>query len=163
MARISFWAALVVVLPISGAHAAHPPKIQEGLWEVHVQTLENPGNKKAEFTYKLCRDHAFDKRADAQVKKAKNCTTTIESIGADRYSAASRCTAAGIVIVSKGLSIYQSATSTHSETVATYSPAFYGRTDQTMIQDQHYVGACPAGLKPGDRLMADGRIVHEEK
>jgi hypothetical protein len=32
-----------------------------------------------------------------------------------------------------------------------------------MIEDQRYLGSCPAGMKPGDRLMADGSIVHRTK
>jgi hypothetical protein len=32
-----------------------------------------------------------------------------------------------------------------------------------MIQDQRYLGSCPAGMKPGDRIMADGSIVHRAK
>jgi hypothetical protein len=167
MARACRCAAAVLVselvLAAGCAGTAHFPQLQEGLWEVRVQSIESPGNKKTDFTYKICRDHGFDKRADAAVKKAKNCTTRVEDLGGDRYSAASRCTDSGMVIVSKGLSIYQNGKVAHSETAATYTPAFYGKTDETMIQDQRYVGACPAGVRPGDRIMADERIVHPSK
>jgi hypothetical protein len=154
---------VLLALPIAGAGATHPPQLREGLWEIRVQSSENSGGKKSDFVYKLCRDHAYDRGIDAVAKKNKNCATNVESLGDDRYSAASRCTVDGIVIVSKGLSIYQNNISVHTETVATYTPAFNGKTDETMIQDQRYVGSCPVGVKPGDRILADGRIVHQTK
>ena len=145
------------------ARAASPPKLLEGLWEVRVQSTENPGSKKTEYSFKLCRDHAYDKYTDNLVKNNKNCTTKLEKVAGDRFSAASRCTVLGIVIDSKGLSTYQNNTAIHSESAATYTPPLYGKTDETMIQDQQYVGACPAGMKPGDRILADGRLVHRSK
>ena len=40
----------------------------------------------------------------------------------------------------------------------TYSPAYKGKTDETVIQDQNYVGACPAGMQPGDRITVEGKL-----
>jgi hypothetical protein len=153
---------LAVLLASLGtaACATTPGPIVEGLWEVRVQSAENPGNKKTEFGYKLCRDHAFDKQTDSDVKNNKSCATKVESAGRDRYSAASRCTVSGTVIASKGLSVYQNGKSIHSETVATYTPPLYGKTDETMVVDQQYLGSCPAGMKPGDRLLVNGQLVH---
>jgi hypothetical protein len=143
--------------------AAAPPKLLEGLWEFRVQSTENPGAKKTEYSFKLCRDHAYDKQTDDIVKNNKNCTTKIERLASDRFSAASRCTVSGMVIDSKGLSMYRNNTAIHSESAATYMPPLYGKTDETIILDQQYVGACPAGMKPGDRILADGRLVRRPK
>jgi hypothetical protein len=38
-----------------------------------------------------------------------------------------------------------------------------GVTDETRIQDFKYVGACPAGVNPGDRIMADGSVQRYHK
>jgi hypothetical protein len=148
---------------IAAARAASPPQLQQGLWDIRVQNTENPGAKKTEYTFRLCRDHAYDKETDGLVKNNKNCTTKLQRLGGDRFSAASRCTLSGIVIVSQGLSVYQGGASVHSESAATYTPPLYGKTDETVIEDQHYLGSCPAGMKPGDRLMADGSVVHRTK
>jgi hypothetical protein len=128
-----------------------------------VQSTENPGAKKTEYAFRLCRDHAYDKETGDLVKNNKNCTTKLQSLGNDRFSAASRCTVSGILIVSQGLSVYQSGVSVHSESAATYTPPLYGKTDETIVADQHYLGSCPAGMKPGDRLMADGSVVRRTK
>jgi len=154
---------VLLALAAWDVNAAAPPKLQAGLWESRVQSTENPGAKKTEYSFKLCRDHAYDRQTDDLVKKNKNCTTKIERLADDRFSAASRCTVPGMVIDSKGLSIYRNNTAIHSESAATYTPPLYGKTDETIIQDQHYVGACPAGMKPGDRILPDGRLVRRPK
>jgi hypothetical protein len=155
---------VLFALAMADARAARPPQLQQGLWEIRVQSTENPGGKKTEYGFRLCRDHAFDKETDDLVKNNKNCTTQLQSLGGDKFSAASRCTVSGIVIVSQGLSVYQNGGSLiHSESTATYTPPLYGKTDETVIEDQHYLGNCPAGMKPGDRIMADGSVVRRTK
>src|ERR1700689_4319496 len=103
-----------VLLPVLPARAADLPQVQEGLWEIHSQGIENPGNKKTDFTHKLCRDHAYDQAALAAARNMKGCTSTIESLGGGKFSADSHCTIAGTAIVSKGTATYQGATATHS-------------------------------------------------
>jgi hypothetical protein len=144
------------VLLLTIARAAEPPPLQEGLWEVRGRSSESPSGKTTEFSYRLCRNHAFDSAIDAQVKNAKECTTSFDELGAGRFASASSCTVAGRIIVSKGTYTYESATSTRSESHATYTPAFDGKTEETLVQEQRYLGSCPAGMKPGDRIMSDG-------
>ncbi len=146
------------MLLLAIARAADPPQLKEGLWEIRGQRIENPGNRRTEFTYRLCRSHAYDKAMDDLVKNQKDCTTSFDSLGGGRYVSASRCTAAGVVIVSKGTYTYESSTSARSESTATYDPAFHGKTEETLIQDQSYVGSCPAGMNPGDRVDARSKL-----
>jgi hypothetical protein len=148
------------MLPMLIAHAADPPEVQEGLWEIHSQSVENPGNKKSDFTHKLCRDHDFDKAGLAIAKNMKECTINIASLGGGKFSADSHCTVDGTVILSKSTAYYPNSTVTHSETHTTYTPALNGKTDEVMIQDQRFVGNCPAGMKPGDQMGADGTVQH---
>jgi hypothetical protein len=124
---------------LSIARAADPPPLKEGLWDVSGESIVNPGGKKTEFNYQLCRNHAYDKAMDALVKNAPGCTTSFDDLGGGRFASASSCSAEGTLIVSKG-------------TYATYTPAYRGKTDERVLQDQRYVGDCPAGMKPGDRI-----------
>ncbi len=64
--------------------AAAPQKLLKGLWEFRVQSTDNPGAKKTEYSFKLCRDHAYDKQTDDLVRNNKNCTTKIERLAGDR-------------------------------------------------------------------------------
>jgi hypothetical protein len=152
--------AAAVCLPFAG-HADDLPKLREGLWEVRGQSVENPGDKRREFTYRLCRDHAYDKAAYALLKNVQGCTTAIKKLGGGKFSSASTCTVAGVTVVSNGLSIYAS-DSTHSESRATYTPAFNGKTEETVTQDQQYVGKCLVGMRPGDTISPDGLIRHHD-
>jgi hypothetical protein len=123
-------AAAALVLPI--ANAANPPDVKEGLWSVHTQSIDNPGDKKREGTYTLCRNHAYDQAAQARAKNVKGCTMISESFEGGKYSSAMHCVAAGTVIESKGTTTFQGDTATHSETHATYTPAMIGVSETTM-------------------------------
>jgi hypothetical protein len=152
------WAGVALALGLATARAADPPELREGLWEIKGQSVENPGNNQIQFTYRLCRNHAFDKAMNKMVKDVKGCTTEFKSLGGGRFASASRCSMQGTVIVSKGTYTYESATATRSESSATYDPPLRGKTDESVVEDQSYVGECPAGVNPGDRIMADGRV-----
>ncbi len=150
----------LTLLPI--ARAADSPPLQEGLWEISGQMIENPGNKRTDFKYQLCRNHAFDSATDALVKNAKGCTTSFDDLGAGRFASASSCNVDGTLIESKGTYVYESMTSTRAESVATYSPPYRGKTEERVVQNQHYLGGCPPGLKPGDRIMGGAVVRYRE-
>jgi hypothetical protein len=149
-----------VILMAAGACASDPQKIKEGLWEVRGESTENPGGRKITFAYKLCRDHALDRQANAALKNVQGCHTVIKNQGDGKYASASTCDVAGTSIVSNGVTTYNNQESTHSETQAQYTPPFRGKSDEVMTQDQHYIGACPAGVKPGDTIGPDGIVYH---
>ncbi len=153
-------AAAWLPLVFAPARAGEPPKLKEGLWVIHVQSVEQPGDKRNDVTYKLCRDHAYDKAANDQLKNLPGCTTVIKDAGDGKFVSASNCTVNGTLVVSNGFTTFVSKTITHSETQAKYTPPFRGKSDESMIQDQQYVGDCPSGLKPGDTIGPDGLIRH---
>jgi len=158
MKQIVVCAAAALVLAI--ANAANPPELKEGLWSIHTLSIDNPGNKKSDGTYSLCRDHAYDQSVQAHAKSMKSCTTVNESFQGGKHTAELHCVVAGTVIVSKGTTTFQGDMSTHSETNATYTPPMNGLSETAMIMDQKYVGSCPAGALPGDRIGADGKVTH---
>jgi hypothetical protein len=150
-------AAAALVLPI--ANAADAPDVKEGLWSIHTQSIDNPGNKKTEGTITLCRNHAYDLSVRAKAKNVKGCTVSESSQGG-KYSSATHCVVGTTVIDSKGTTTFVGDTATHTESHSTYTPAMYGVAETTMIQDQKYVGSCPAGALPGDRTDANGKVTH---
>jgi hypothetical protein len=143
--------AVAFATQIGAAYAVDLPEIKQGLWQIRTQTVDNPGNKRSEGSVMLCRDHAFDKRAKALARNVKGCDTSNESFANGRYTAETRCEIGSTVIVSKGVVTFRGDRSTHSEIHVTYTPTFAGNADETMIQDQTYLGDCPAGMHPGDR------------
>lgn len=147
------------LLAIGIANAVDPPQMREGLWTMHKQMIDNPGNKKSESTNTLCRSRAYDQHTESLAKSMKGCTMSTKGEGGKYYSE-SHCVVAGTVVDSKGTATYQGDSAVHSESHATYNPPMAGLSDTTMIVDQKYVGACPAGQQPGDLTDADGNVVH---
>jgi hypothetical protein len=163
---ISVTAALM--FPTGVVWAASLPEMQEGLWSMHIQEINNPGNKRDDTTaLPFCRNHAYDKEAEALAKSVKKgCTMVNESFEGGKYSTEMHCVIEKAVVAGKVLfertvittkgTATQSNTSAHGEFHTTYAPAMNGISDQTSIVDQKYVGSCPAGMRPGDRLKPAG-------
>src|SRR6202035_939646 len=101
-------------LSVMAACASGPPTLKEGFWEIRGQRVENPGNKHSDFNYKLCRDHALDRAADAMLRDVKDCNTVLKKLGDGKYSSSSTCQVAGVTIVSTGTSSYKGDESIHA-------------------------------------------------
>jgi hypothetical protein len=150
---------------IAALYAADPPAVKEGLWSIHTTSIDNPGNKKNEGTRSICRSHEYDMRLRRQTeaKQKQICKTFNENLSGNSLTAESECSVQGSVIKSKTVTTFSSDTSIHSETHSTFTPALFGNAESTMIQDQKYAGACPAGMEPGDLMDASGKIMHVKR
>jgi hypothetical protein len=161
MKRTLVYAVGTLLLSIGIAKAANPPELKEGLWSTHTQSIDNPGNKKTESTYTICRNHAYDEYVRSLTKGTKRgCTMVSESLEGGKYSVEMNCKTAGTVVHTKGTTTYQGDTATHSETRATYAPALAGISEMVATMDQKYVGSCPTGTQPGDMTSSDGTVNH---
>jgi hypothetical protein len=143
-------------------YAADPPAIKEGLWSIHTVSIDNPGSRRTEGTRSLCRNHDFDARirAQAEQKQKQNCKPAVRTSSGNSFSEESECTVQGSIVTSKVVTTFTGDTSFHSETHGTYKPALYGTEEMSMIMDQKYLGACPAGMEPGDFMSSDGKVTH---
>ena len=154
----------LVLLPIGIALASGPPHLKEGLWSLDRQTIDSPGNKKdVAPTIKTCRSDAYDQYVLGLMKNMHGCTTVTDSTQGNRYLLDMKCTVGKTVIETKGTTTYQSDTFAHAVSHTTYTPAMYGRSETTTIADSKYIGSCPAGMQPGDRINTDGTIAHGSK
>ena len=151
---------VILAAALLAACGTAPPKLKEGLWEIHGQSIEKPLGTQAEFSYRLCRDHRFDEAQNAQLKSVKGCNTTLKNQGNGKFVSASNCKVGATLIGSNGVTIFKKDAALHSETHATYAPPLKGKTEETMTEDQNYVGACPSGMRPGDTLGPDGIVRH---
>ena len=159
--RLLIYVAAALVFPMSVALASGPPEMKEGLWSLDRQTIDNPGNKKEVWpAIKICRNHAYDEYVMGLTKKMTSCTTTNESTQGNKYSTGSKCVVGKTTIVTKGTTTFESDTAAHGESQTTYTPAMDGKSETIMITDSKYIGSCPAGVQPGDRINADGSIAH---
>jgi hypothetical protein len=147
-----------------GVYAADPPVMKEGLWSIHTVSTDQPGDKKTEGTQKLCRSHAYDERVRAMAaqQSAKTCKTISENTAGGTMTTENQCTVGGSVLKTKAVVTFNG-DSAHSETHTSYTPAMYGMSETTMVMDQKYLGPCPAGVQPGDRIGPDGKVNHGSK
>ena len=152
-----------LLLASAAVNAVDPPVMKEGLWSIRNQSVNNPGDKRADHTSTVCRSHAYDQHALQEEKSMKGCKTISESLQGNEYSVHTHCVVGGTQIDSKSTVTFKGDSVAHSESHATYSPAMSGISEMTLIQDQSYVGSCPAGVQPGDITEPDGTVLHTWK
>lgn len=134
--------------------AAEPqlPLMKEGLWETHSQQIIQ--GKKHETTIKMCKTHELDKSMKAageNARKTNQCTDAVTQLSANSWSSESHCDNGPLKgSVTKSTVSYQGDTATHMEMHMT------GSSESVTIMDSHYLGSCPADMKPGDAIMPDG-------
>jgi hypothetical protein len=154
--------AALTLLLTAAAYADFPdmPPMKEGLWKIHM--VDNTtGQKPTDTTYSLCRDHAWDQQARQLSQKVlSSCTTSSDVKSGDTRTMVTSCKVAGTTITTKSILTSRGDTYFHNESFSTFTPPLYGQSQDSMIQEQTFVGACPAGMKPGDHQLPDGTIQH---
>jgi hypothetical protein len=150
----------VLAFLMGAAHAADEPSMKEGYWSIHTVTNDQSANGKQESTRTICRNHAYDEHVRELAKKTSaNCKTIAESSSGGTRTTETECTVAGRVIHTKGMVTTNGENAAHSEARTTYAPPMGGISESAMIMDQKYLGACPAGIEPGDIVGADGKKI----
>ena len=136
------------------------PPLKEGLWKIHTADT-TAGQKPTESTISLCRNHAYDQQVLKEAAKFLTaCSTTTDTASGNTRTVVTSCKIANSTVVTHSTITTLSDTHYHTESLATYTPPLYGQSRSTMVQDQTYLGACPANMQPGDRQLADGTIQH---
>jgi len=69
-----------LLLASAAVNAVDPPVMKEGLWSIRNQSVNNPGDKRADHTSTVCRSHAYDQHALQEEKSMKGCKTISESL-----------------------------------------------------------------------------------
>jgi hypothetical protein len=147
----------VLSVSIGIARGAEPqlPPLKEGLWESHTQ--QTIKKNKTQTVLELCRTHEYDESIKASMKlagenlrKLKQCTETVTQHSTNSYSSEMHC--AKDSSVTKVTMTFQGDTSYRME-----MHVKDGKTVTETIVDDRYVGNCPADMKPGDAVTADGK------
>jgi hypothetical protein len=149
-------ATAAVLLVLGTATAADPPFMKDGYWSIHTQITENPGGKKTESTQSICRNRAYQEYVRNLAKNQKGCKLPVESYTGATFTQEAECVVGATSIHSKGVTTMQGDAGTHTESRTTNSPALYGVSETITVMDQKFLGACPAGIVPGDIVHANG-------
>lgn len=158
--RLHFAALIAVTstfIGTAGADELKPPPTKEGLWETH-STRTQQGKTIADPTVKMCQSTDTTKSMQAQgeeLRKRNECTSHITRPSPNTYVEESRCAKGpNPGSVTKVVYTNQGDTASHTEMHLNV-----GKSETIVILDAKYLGSCPAGMKPGDLMMGDGKII----
>jgi hypothetical protein len=155
----------LIALSFSAAAVAEEPPLQRaGLWEFHSHRTTVPAGSmmEGESSGKICRDDAYSQKEREAAKAAeKACTVNRwEKTAPGAYTVTKSCQMQGSVVDTQGTVREESPNEVRSEVHMTYKPAMAGVTTFIVVNEQKYLGSCPAGMKPGDQIAADGSVNH---
>jgi len=151
---------LLVAIPsaligISGADEFKPPPMKDGLWETHTRQTQQ-GKTVFDMSSKMCQSKEQTKSTQstgAELRKMNECTSTVTQPSPNSYVEESRCAKGpNAGLGTKVVYTYQGDTASHMEMHTNE-----GNSETVMIMDSKYLGSCPAGMKPGDAVGADGK------
>jgi len=151
---LSIFAMIFASIWIASADELQLPPMKEGLWESHTQQVIQ--KNKFETVMKICQSHEFEKSMKASsegLRKSNQCSDVVTRLSPNSYSTESHCDKGPLSgSVSKATVSFQGDTSMHME-----MHMKTGDSESVTIIDSHYLGSCPADMKPGDTVMADGK------
>jgi hypothetical protein len=154
--------AATFLLLLGVAHADFPnmPPLKEGLWKIRMVDT-TAGQKPTDNTYSLCRSHAWDQQVrQIALKVLANCSTTTDTKSGNTRTVVTSCKLSGSSVITKSVLTSISDTHFRTDTLATFTPPMFGRSQDSMTQEETFLGACPAGMQPGDHQLPDGTIQH---
>jgi hypothetical protein len=148
-----------ILLTAAGVYAVEEPGMKEGLWSVHTQVIQHPSEQKTESAVTLCRSPAYDKQVREATKPRSKCQLVDKSSGTTAKFE-TECKIGGSNVKAAEVIQITGDTISHTVTDTTITPPVNGLNGMTTVADMKYVGACPAGMKPGDMMMPGGTFAH---
>ena len=147
-------AVLSALIGIAAADEFKPPPMKDGLWETHSTQIQQ-GKTVFDTSVKMCQSKELTKSLHSngeELRKKNECTSSVTQPSPSTYVEESRCSKGpNAGSVTKITYTYQGDTASHTEMHMNA-----GKSETVMTMDAKYVGSCPAGMKPGDAIMADG-------
>ena len=137
----------------TAAFADELPPHKSGEWEVAIVA-----GKRAPAKMKMCVDKKTEdlfyktgldvgaQVCDHHEVKVKDNVATVEA----------HCKVAGSMVTTTSVARFDGDAAFHAESTSRFEPALMGRKEAATTQDGKWIGACPAGMKPGDFAMDNG-------
>ena len=155
--RVTLLAAttLATIFATAATASGYPPR-KPGLWEV---TAQNP--KMPAVTTKMCLDaetdillHMFD------IVPTLNCAKHDVKFAGETVTTDTTCLAARTTITTNSVTKFAGDAAYHVDITMHFNPPRAGLSQVSMIQDGKWVGDCPAGMAPGDLILAGTRKIN---
>lgn len=133
------------------------PKVKAGMWENTVVSdaagAGVNGKGKSEPTKStMCID---DTVMEQMMKMGQGmaqamCSKNTSQVSGNKITGSVECKMGGSTINSTTVTTYNGDTSYRTESKSVYTPPLYGMKENLTVTEAKYVGACKAGMKPGD-------------
>ena len=95
--------------------------------------------------------------------KGMECGTTSDRSKGDTRSIEMQCASKVQTIRVKSTITMKGENQGHTTTASTFDPPMNGASGMKLVVDWKYMGACPAGVKTGDLVGPDGKILNPRK
>jgi hypothetical protein len=146
-------AAALAAIFCSAALADDYPPRKPGLWVLTVGTEGTPVH-----TMQMCIDAATDQifHSVGTDLRAKHCAQNDVKVNGSVVTSDSVCKIRGTTVTTTATTNFNGDSAYHTDVKSHFDPALLGKTDETMTQDGKWTGPCPANMKPGDMVLANG-------
>jgi len=148
-------------LGIAKADEFKPPPMKDGLWDTHTKQTQQ-GKTISDMSMKMCQSRELTaslQSSGEEVRKKNACTSAVSQPSPNTYVEESHCSKGPTAgSVTKIIYTFQGDTASQTEMHLNV-----GNNETVMIMDTKYLGSCPAGMKPGDIMMSDGKIISTGK
>jgi hypothetical protein len=161
------FAAFSVLLVIGAVYAGDAPVIKDGLWSIHtVNTITSAGNavpKTTEVTLSRCQDKGTPLQIPGNPPKKAECKVISKGSNGNTRFFDMQCTQKGLTTRVKETVTMKGENESHTITDSTFDPPMKGVSGMKLEADWKYLGACPAGVKPGDVVGPNGKVINPPK
>jgi hypothetical protein len=155
--RLDFVIAIVAAsIGLAAADEFKPPPMKDGLWETH-SVQSQAGKSVSDMSIKMCQSKELTQSTQSlseQMRKKNQCSSVVSQRSGNTIVEETRCAkgpSADVVI--KAVYSHVGDTAAHIE-----MHEQKGSTENLTVMDMKYLGSCPAGMKPGDVIMPDGKV-----
>ena len=138
------------------------PKLKPGLWEMATTSDRAATKDKGPQQSSLCLDESVQKQMVelSQGMMRGMCSKHELKMSGSTVTGDSICKFGDSTMTSKSVMKFNGDTSYRTEAKSTYDPPLMGMTQSNTIIEAKHVGACPAGMQPGDLKTPSGAIVN---
>ena len=141
--------AMMGMLCATAAAAADEfPRRKAGLWE-----MKTTGGPVGARTIQQCIDAATDDLLRTRSNEGQNCTRPLVERDGSRYKVRSNCENNGVKSTVDGEYTMSGDAAYTGDMKMSFDPPMSGVSEMNMKMEGRWVGACKAGMKPGDVVM----------
>jgi hypothetical protein len=152
---------------LAGIALAVDAPTKDGLWSIHiVSTITSTGTTKpkpTDVTMSRCQNKSVPLQLPGDPPKGAECKEISKSSTGSTRFFEMQCTQNGRTTRVKETVTMKGENEAHTITDSTMEPPMGGMSGMKLVGAWKYLGACPAGVKPGDVVGPDGKVMQPPK